>query len=74
MAPLSHKKYCGTSKLCFTHKDQSVRSNFELSYNERTLIKPKFSKAKRSDAVAYLPTIVEFYRRIIYFIGNVSFL
>ena len=38
MAPLSHKKNGGTSKLCFTHKDQSVRSNFELSYNERTLI------------------------------------
>ena len=38
MAPLSHKKKDrGTSKLCFTHKDQSVRLNFELSYNERTL-------------------------------------
>ena len=34
---LLNKKALGTSKLCFTHKDQSVRLNFELSYNERTL-------------------------------------
>ena len=38
MAPLNHKKGRGTSKLCFTHKDQSGCLNFELSYNERTLI------------------------------------
>ena len=43
MAPLSHKKRKkkkkdrGTSKWCFTHKDQSVCLNFELNYNERTL-------------------------------------
>ena len=37
MAPLSHKKGRGTSKLCFTYKGQSGRLNFELSYNERTL-------------------------------------
>ena len=38
MASLSHtKKDHETSKLCFTHKDQSVCLNFELSYNERAL-------------------------------------
>ena len=34
---LLNKKARGTTKLCFTHKDQSGRLNFELSYNERTL-------------------------------------
>ena len=42
MAPLSHKKDCRTSKLCFTHKDQSGRLNFELSYNERSLVAKHF--------------------------------
>ena len=36
---LTNKKARGTSKLCFTHKDQSDRLNFELSYNERTLVR-----------------------------------
>ena len=38
MAPLSHKKDRGTSKSGFALKDQSVTLNFELSYNERTLV------------------------------------
>ena len=38
MAPLSLKKYSGISKSDFVLKDKSVTLNFELSYNERTLI------------------------------------
>ena len=38
MALLSHKKDRGISKLYFHHIDQSVSSNFKLSYNERTLV------------------------------------
>ena len=58
MAPLSDKKDRGTSKLCFTHKDQSVRLNFELSYNERRtlvyeikwLLPKEFSKVAMTNA------------------------
>ena len=35
---LLNKKACGTSKLLFTHKDQSGHLNYKLSYNERTLV------------------------------------
>ena len=38
MAPQSHKKDHGTSKPGFALKDQSVTLNFELSYNEQTLV------------------------------------
>ena len=38
MAPLSHKKDLGTSKVGFSLINQSVTLNFELSFNERTLV------------------------------------
>ena len=33
-----HKKDCGISKSGFVLKDQSVTLNYEVSYNERTLM------------------------------------
>ena len=40
MVPLSHKKKDrGISKSCFALIDQSVTLNFELNYNERTLVR-----------------------------------